>query len=270
MFHIPLYFYATHVFLDRYGKVSDARVSNEKVVTSTGVQPVAETSFTMNIQTVGSPSSMVRVEHNFVPPDPFISSNPGIRLSDYRYWKVDGFFNQGFLTKGLFIFDGTTSASTGYLDNTLITGVEDSLVLLYRQGPGYDWTVPSYSINFASNPNDKRGSLQIDTLMKGEYTLGYYDYTVGVNHFENMESKQMTVAPNPSSNIFTFTLPSKISSHSGLLIYDMGGRKVFEIPVGPNQNQIEWDSKSNNTGIYHAVLMEEGRRTAVKKIMLIR
>jgi hypothetical protein len=270
MFHIPLYFYASHVFLDRYGKVSDARVSNEKVVTAAGVQPVAETSFTLNVQSVGSPSSMVRVEHNFVPPDPFISSNPGIRLSDYRYWKIDGFFNSGFLTKGLFIFDGTTSASTGYLDNNLITGSEDSLVLLYRQGPGYDWTVANYSINFASNPNDKRGSLQTDSLMKGEYTLGYYDYTVGLNQLETGDVKSIRAVPNPSSDIFVFTLPSGISQHSGLVIYDMGGRKVFEAPAGPKQNQIEWNSVSNRAGIYYAVLLEEGKRTASVKVMVAR
>jgi aminopeptidase N len=270
MFHIPIYFYATHVFLDRYGNVSDARVSNEKVITATGVQPVAETSFTLNVQSVGSPSSMVRVEHNFVPPDPFISSNPGIRLSDYRYWKIDGFFNPGFLTKGLFIFDGTTSASTGYLDNNLITGVEDSLVLLYRQGPGYEWIIPSYTINFASNPNDKRGSLQIDSLLAGEYTLGYFDFTVGVNQLEQLDSEKINVVPNPSSDRFTFFLPAGIKENSTLIVFDTGGRKIYETQLSSKQTQSVWDASNAEAGMYHAVLNEEGKRVAAIKLMVVR
>lgn len=270
MFHIPLYFYATHVFLDRYGNVSDARVSNEKTVTATGVQPVAETSFTLNVQSVGSPSSLVRVEHNFVPPDPFISSNPGIRLSDYRYWKVDGFFNQGFLAKGLFIFDGTTNASTGYLDNNLITGVEDSLVLLYRPGPGYDWTIPAYSINFASNPNDKRGSLQIDSLMKGEYTLGYFDYTVGLNHIESIDAKNIVAAPNPSGDQIEFFIRKKISSNSGLIVFDSGGRKVFDSFIPSGTDTVRWDCSGQTAGFYYAVLMEDGKKTAAVKVAVSR
>ena len=143
-------------------------------------------------------------------------------------------------------------------------------MLLYRQGPGYEWTIPAYSINFASNPNDKRGSLQIDSLMKGEYTLGYYDYSVGLNQVDKNDSKNIFVIPNPSSDIFTFTFPAGISQPSALVIYDMGGRKVFEAPVGIKQIQVEWNSTTNRTGIYYAVLMEEGRRTASVKVMVAR
>lgn len=269
MFHIPLFMVPEMTILDRYGKVSDARVSNEKIITVTGSQVVAETNLTLNVQTVGLPGSLVRIEHNFVPPDPFLSSNPGIRLSDYRYWKVDGIFKSGMHTKAFFIYDGSTSGSTGYLDNTLISGTEDSLVILYRPGAGYDWTpVSNYTININTNPNDKRGTITVDTLKKGEYTLGYFDYTVGITEAIMAPANVLTVAPNPSGDQFVFTLPKELKNHSGLVIYDLGGRKIFETPIETGADTLIWNCSQQKPGTYLATLIEEGIITAVVKIVV--
>jgi aminopeptidase N len=269
MFHVPLYFYATNVFLDRYGKVSDARVSNEKIITATGNQTINETGVTLNVQSLSTPSSLLRIEHNFVPPDPFIASNPGIRLSDYRYWKVDGIFQPGFVTKCNFVYDGSTSASTGYLDNTFITGSEDSLVILYRQGPGYDWTVVnSFTRNTGVNLNDKRGSITVDTLMIGEYSLGFYDYTVGIPDSCPINNVNMNVSPNPSKEIFNFTFSKGVQSESQLVVLDMGGRIVYTSVLTPGSTTAIWNNQRCAPGFYYAVLLENGiRKEGVKLVV---
>ena len=267
VFHVPLYFNASMITLDRYGKVCDARVSNEKTVTNTGTQPVAETSFSMNVQSVGSPNSLVRVEHHFVPPDPFLTTNPGIRLSNYRHWRIDGFFNPGFAAKGIFIFDGSVSASTGYLDNTFITGTEDSLVMLYRPGAGYDWTVVNgFTINVASNPNDRRGSITVDTLKKGQYTLGYYDYLVGTYNPATPSKNLLLANPNPSSDTFRFECGT-LKADAILMVFDMGGRLVCEKPWPKETDQIMWDASQMPAGAYQAVITIKGKRIASTKIV---
>jgi hypothetical protein len=268
MFHIPIYFAAQTVFLDRYGKVSDARVSNEKTIITTGNQAIAETGVSLNVQSVGTPSSLVRVEHNFVPPDPFINSNPGIRLSDYRYWKVDGIFNPGFLTKATFTYNGSTSASAGYLDNTFITGTEDSLTILYRSGAGYNWTVVnSFTKNTGANLLDKAGTITIDTLLIGEYTLGYIDYSVGINEIHNGHLGLLSVTPNPSDNVFNFKF-DKLKTKSELVIYDMGGRKLFNVFLGVGDTNASWASEKYAVGVYYAVMFEDGNPIAHTKMVL--
>ncbi|MFM7078216.1 MAG: T9SS type A sorting domain-containing protein, partial [Bacteroidota bacterium] len=259
MFHIPIYFSASMITLDRYGKISDARVGNEKTVTNTGTQPVAETSFSMNVSNVGIPNARVRIEHHLVPPDPFMNSNPGIRLSDNRFWRVDGFFTNGFAAKGIFVFDGSVSASTGYLDNTFITGTEDSLTILYRPGPGYEWQlVNGFTVNIASNANDRRGSIAVDTLKKGEYAMGYYDYLVSTENIPAAASNMIQVAPNPSKDTFEIIRSKSLNNKATAVIYDNGGRKVYDCIMGVGEDRFTWDASEFPAGIYHLVLQHDG------------
>jgi aminopeptidase N len=70
-------------------------------------------------------SSLVRVEHHWVAPDASKNNIPGLHLSDYRYWNVDGIFANDFQASGTINYDGTTNLASGYLDNTFITNSED-------------------------------------------------------------------------------------------------------------------------------------------------
>src|SRR5258706_1329417 len=137
VFHIALVGAFDFIALDRNEKISDAISDYERAITSTGSVLFPETNVTLIVQSVGTSSPFVRMEHNWVKPDDFILPNPGIRLSDYHYWKVDGRLDSTFISAANFIYDGRTPAvssslNSGYIDNTLITATEDSLVLLYR------------------------------------------------------------------------------------------------------------------------------------------
>jgi hypothetical protein len=271
MFHIPLYYAPTWIVLDRWGKVSDARVANEKLITNTGSQLIAETNVTLNVQTVGSPQSLVRIEHHFVAPDPFLGSNPGIRLSDYHYWKVDGMIQPGFLSKGTFVYDGSVSVTTGYLDNTLITGSEDSLVLLYRPGPGYEWNVvTTFTRNTGPNVNDKKGSITVDTLITGEYTLGYIDYSVGENELIENNSSSIRISPNPSKDIFTITLSERTKADDRILIIDSGGRTAHHIDINENSTEVFWNCNWKGPGIYYLVWSRGTKKLGAAKMMIAR
>ncbi len=269
MFHMAIYFAPLWTTLDRREHVSDAIASNEKTIISTGINPFPETNVTLNVQTLDTGTTIVRVDHDFVAPDPFLFSNPGIKVSDYHYWTIEGIFPPAFLTKATFLYNGTASGTAGFLDNTLIAGTEDSVVMLYRKGAGYNWEiVNSYTLNTGANVNDKAGSIQVDTLLMGEYCIGYLDHTVGMNEINNSIESSFSISPNPSNEKFTiiFSKPSK--QLQKIIIFDMGGRSVFQTEINSGQEKYIWDARKFNSGIYNVVLFEKGKRVEAKKVIL--
>jgi aminopeptidase N len=276
MFHIPLVGIFNWVALDRDEKISDAIVDNEINIIALGTNVIPETNVSLNVLNLGTGINPVRVENNYVLPDGFKQSNPGIRLSDYHYWKVDGIFSNGFLSKATFSYDGSTNnATTGYLDNTLITGVEDSLVILYRQGTWDDWQLVNGSTLNIFAPNDKRGQIIIDTLKIGEYVLGYYDYTVSTTEIPTSKKYYFTVQPNPASSVFNFhfdiskwTPSEKKSGSAELKIFDTRGITVLDTVLQSKQTLFTWNAGNNSKGIYFAMLTVNGEKVALQKIIL--
>ncbi len=250
MFHIPLLMAnATWIALDRGEKISDAISDYEKIITTTGLQIMKETNTTLNVQSVGASPSTVRIEHHWVQPDGFKGSNPGIRLSDYHYWQAEGIFNPGFVSKISFQYDGSTNGLTGYIDNTLITGREDSLVLLYRENTAGDWQIISASQSMGS-PLDKRGSFSVDTLKKGEYVLGYRDFTVNNEQLNNMQNFNLNIVPNPAKNHITLTLNLEPGDSGIAQIIDIKGREVDRIKVQSGQSEYVIQTSKWKNGEY--------------------
>jgi len=269
MLHVANYFLADWISVDRYEKISDAISSNEKIISTTGIQPIPETNVTLNVQATGVSSSLVRIEHNFVTPDGFKVSNPGIRLSDYHYWKVDGLFENGFLTKATFVYDGSTSGTTGYLDNDLITGTEDSLVILYREGTWDDWEiVNSYTLNSGASLLDKRGSFTVDTLTRGEYVFGIYDYTVGVIEFDEQTSNGINIAPNPSASKFTINFNGKKFIDADIYLFDAGGRILFKEHLNNPYESLIWNGEKDAPGTYFVAAFKNGKRIGWGQMLL--
>lgn len=268
MFHIPLIGVFNWIALDRSEKISDANVDFEKTIIATGTNVMTETNVTLNVLNLGTGTNTIRVENNYVLPDGFKQSNPGIRLSDYHYWKVDGNFSQGFLSKATFYYEGSISATTGYLDNSLITGVEDSLVLLYRQGTWDDWHLINGDSLLIFAPIDKRGQIIIDTLKVGEYVLGYYDHSVNTSTISTAKNSSFTVQPNPSSSVFNFYFDLKKSNTAVLKIFDARGTTVLDTVLKPNQTNFTWNAEKFSKGIYYGTLSVNGEKIALQKIIL--
>jgi hypothetical protein len=267
VFHIPLVGIFTWIALDRGEKISDAIVDNEKIITTTGSQVISETNVTLNVSNAGS-GTTVRVENNYVLPDGFKQSNPGIRLSDYHYWRVDGIFSPGFSSSAFFYFDGSTSTVSGYLDNNLISSTEDSLVILYRQNTADDWSIVNgYTLVTGANHLDKRGSFSVDTLKKGEYVLGYYDYTVGVSDLVNPDNSFFNVHPNPSSSVFNFTFDLKKTENAALKIFDARGTVVLDTVLNKNQTFFSWNAEKYSKGTYFVSLFLNRKNAGSQKIV---
>jgi hypothetical protein len=72
---------------------------------------------------------------------------------------------------------------------------EDSLVVLYRSSPKYDWEIlTDVTQNFQGPITDKKGAFIINHLAKGEYTFGIWDH----NRVDSIFPPQNDYLPYPA------------------------------------------------------------------------
>jgi hypothetical protein len=250
--------------------MGDAISDFEKKLFSTGTNSFPETYSNVNVIVTGGDTSIVRAELHWVRPDPFKNSSTGagIRLSDYRYWKFDGIFKPGFLAKATLNYNGSTNTTNGYLDNNLITGTEDSLVLFYRSGAKDDWQLVNGYTLTTGNKFDKVGSMTIDTLKRGEYVMGYRDFTTGFSDPTFPKSPNLQIWPNPSSGIVNFKSTGKENLTYTLEIFNTEGQNVFNTSIKSNQ-EFSWTPLKNQRGSFIARIKAENNISTSKSFQII-
>jgi aminopeptidase N len=164
LFHLP--FPPVCAILDLDEKVSSATTSYYATLKTTGITNFPNLFFALDVQNV-SDSAFVRVEYNWVAPDPLKKPSKDIyRISPNGYWKIDGILPASLSASGKFQYN----RNTGAFDNTLLPTAAsvDSLLLLYRSNTADEWHIIKHTIKGTSSS----GYLSTQTLQKGEYTLG--------------------------------------------------------------------------------------------------
>lgn len=268
VFHIPLLGVYDFIAIDRNEKISDAITDYEKSISTTGTHYFPETNATINVLNTGGTTSMVRIEHNWVRPDVFKQTHPGIKLSDYHYWKVDGVLAPNFLSKATFDFNGSNT-SQGHIDNTFITNVEDSLIMYYRAKVADEWQlVNGFTINVGGSHIDKVGNIVIDTLKKGEYTFGIYDYVTNVSENSSNTVRYLFVSPNPSTDTFNISINLNGARKARLRITDANGRLIEENKISDDQTIYQWQAKSQKSGTYFVSMVLDSK--VVQTLKMIR
>lgn len=257
-------FVPDYAFLDYNEKVSDAVTDYNLIVKSNGNYDIANTLCLLEVSSI-SDSALVRIEHNWVAPDPMKIPDAGIkRLSDYRYWKIDGIFPQNFVSKCRFRYNRTTSPASGNLDNTLMpySSSSDSLLLLYRPDPAHDWAIAP----FKKIGSSSAGYLLADTLKRGEYTLAVgapYYYNVDSH---NPETSLLKVYPNPSGNIFIIEF--SVAEKSSLKFFDASGNEIDEIKLKPGQDSVTWNPSWLKHGVYFVKLCNNKNKILDQKKLI--
>jgi len=264
-FTVP--FIPDFAMMDFHERISDATTDTYKVIKTTGNYEMPLSFIRVDVSGIND-SALVRVEHNWVAPDPLKAANPDIlRLSDYHYWKVDGIFPDHFVSKGRFKYNRNISASVGGIDNILLPALHssDSLLLLYRPDAASDWSIT----HFSRNGGTTLGYLIVDTLRKGEYTLAVgtpYYANIGDNNPKNI----LNVFPNPSNNSFTFTFD--ITEKASIIISDVSGNEVGMIGIDSHENKAVWNAGNLAPGSYYARLVTaKGKiKSGENKLILIK
>jgi aminopeptidase N len=237
------------VFCDLYEKTCDATTDYAQVVKEPGEPDFPETYFGLEVQSI-TDSAFVRVVHNWAPPDPMKNPIQGLTISDYRYWKIDGIFPEGFEATGRFWYN-----KNGYLDDGIIQSQEDSVVLVYRANTSDDW----HFINYTQVGIWSIGNFYVDNLQPGQYCIAVTDDTfVGINETKPVSLPQLKVYPNPSSSTFKIETPE-----SGILkFYDINGKTVDTVKVENSGQTIKWKPDNLPPGTYF-VRMLSGQNKAL-------
>ena len=145
--------------------------------------------------------------------------------------------------------------------------LEDSIVLMYRSGAADDWYLYPYFTKTMGTLPDKFGTISIDSLKQGEYTIGRIDHTVGIKE-TNLQNDLIKIYPNPSSSEFTVDLTGiSNTSEITLEVYDISGKEIFSQKYS-NTKIIKVDDHKWSAGTY--ILNVRGRDGIVgrKKVVV--
>ncbi|MBN1339643.1 MAG: M1 family metallopeptidase [Bacteroidales bacterium] len=247
------------VLCDAHALLCDATTDYSHVIKEAGNYDYHETFFDLIADAVGD-SAFVRVEHNWVPPDPPASPVQGLTISNYRYWKVDGIFPQDFSATGKFWYN-----KNGFLDDSLLVNEEDSVVILYRTGPGKNWQF----IDFEKVGIWSIGNLFVE-LQKGEYVIGVCDDTfVGESEKTAASEKAVLFFPNPTGGaVYIQNLTGK---NLFIDFYEVSGALVGQLKLSKESRNLQWEPAAGSSGAYFARITDENNDTLeIEKIMFIR
>jgi hypothetical protein len=145
-------------------KISDATSHEVKTIKAAGNVSYIIGKVFLQVQNPGADSSLLRVIHNYVKPDP-IKNNPiGHKLSDQHFWRVEGILSPGFVSKIRFNYDGTKTVGGNYsYMETLLTVINsDSVNLFYRQNAYDDWKLLNAVTKYSSGP--KTGNIRLEIM----------------------------------------------------------------------------------------------------------
>ncbi|TNE55519.1 MAG: hypothetical protein EP344_13315 [Bacteroidetes bacterium] len=195
---VPYWFFPVRVWVNTRQRLTLARAEKEILVTETKNYNFAPAKLTLNVTALPADSALIRVEHHYVMPDTAGIANPQqFRLSN-RYWTVDAL--QPFEGEASIIYDGKGQLDQLDAELFALTGPkEDSIVLLYRPGPGHPWLEhPNYTKNTVGSAQDRFGILRALQVLPGQYAIGKGTSTVSAN---GPRRKRMSaaVSPNPAT-----------------------------------------------------------------------
>jgi aminopeptidase N len=207
-------------YLNRDELISHAVTANYATYNTTGTKNLSHSNLMLQIQNIAD-SAFVVVEHNWAAPDPVIDWESGKLISSQRYWRIDGIWNAGFNTNATFRYSGQLTGGNAYLDHLLITGAEDSIILLYRPNRSVDWAeFPTYTKTMG-NTTDKTGTLNATNVQKGEYAIALKGVNLALN--ELAKENEVILYPNPATHLVSV---ETTLSTDRIVISDLLGRLV--------------------------------------------
>jgi aminopeptidase N len=243
------------VIPDLNEKQCDAITDMAMTIKEPGSVSFVNTFFELEVEAI-TDSAFVWAGHQWAPPDPLQNPIQGLTISDYRYWIIDGIFPEGFDATGVFWYN-----RNAHLDNGIINSETDSVVIMYRPSPAYDWQF----IDFTKVGLWSIGKLFIENLQKGEYTIAVCDDTFVGTKKQKAESSGFRVSPNPSGSEFHIE-----TKHAGALyFYDSTGRTVGMETVDKNQKSVTWQPEHLPAGTYFVrYTSEDNQPVGVERLIL--
>lgn len=260
------------IAVDVEEKISDAITDEKKTIKTTGSHNFALARCSLTVSAIVD-SAYVRIEHNYVAPDPIQNNVNNYRLSTERYWNIDGILPSTFVSKARFTYDGRTASTVGptqWLDNLLTPVNGDSIILLYRRDAADDWhEYPYYTkFVFGSPTTSKYGYVDVDSLKLGQYAFanGVSQVLIGVNELPS-PSPEISAYPNPAGDNLTIDWTSENTEPVLVNVYDADGKIMFSQTMTGAEAKLETARWVD--GFYFVEVLQAGKLLGRKQVMIL-
>lgn len=223
----------------------------------------------LDVNNTSTDSVLVRVEHHWAPVDGTFGAPKGVVLSRQRYWSVNGIWGDDVSLSGELTYSGLQSNSLkfGYLDDELIRITEDSLVLLYRADASKAWELATDYTKNTGSLFDKRGTIQISDLKKGQYCLAMYDSDLAGGEELEAPSYSFTLFPNPAKEVINVAFEREHSCCT-LEVTNLQGHVVYTEEMSQRTKKKVIDISQLTPGIYFLGVVTENLAYDVKRFVV--
>lgn len=253
--------------LDPDDKISDATTTDQVTITSEEQNLTHGMMKKVRLEMSDKDSVQLWVTHHWAPADGSYGKPLGAQLSKERYWEIQGFWNENTQLATQLIYSGlkSTAPDYGFLDANLIRSTEDSLVLLYRPNARSAWSeAQDYTKNMGSL-FDKRGTIDISNLRKGQYCLAMYD--AGLLQASNLDKRPaFKLFPNPASQEINVELSSP--KEGVLEITNMQGQVIHSYPMNGSQLKHKIDISFLASGVYLVGISIQNQAYDVRRFVI--
>lgn len=245
MLEVP--FEPTAVFIDPEERMCDATTDSYKIIKESGNYSFPETYCSIKVNDI-TDSAFLQVVHNWAAPDSMFDPLPGLSLSPYRYWTIEGILPENFDATAKLMYN-----RFDYLDNDLIESEQDSVVILYRPDAREEWQ----EIEHVREGIWSVGYIYVDAV-PGQYTLAVWD-TQYVGKKENDPEKPdvIRIFPNPVSDILN--IRTNLETEAKIEIFSSQGAMLDVIPVNAGEFFCEYKTAGLRSGTYHLLLVQNGK-----------
>lgn len=224
--NVTIPFSPTLTILNEDNRLNQARTDNQIVAKIPTTISSLNSLSLVKLFTVNSisDSALLQFEHHWVAPDSVKNNVNNYRISTSRYWSIDGIIPTNFSSSVRLDFDGR--ASQGFLDFDLVPVNGDSLILLYRENPKFDWQEFPYYTKTTISQSLAYGWVTIDSLLLGEYTFANSASALGTE--EKLKTvNDFKIYPNPADSFIQIE-NTKTSNKAEVTIYDVNGKMIYE------------------------------------------
>ncbi|MDX2174072.1 MAG: M1 family aminopeptidase [Bacteroidota bacterium] len=266
-FTVNIPYYSPYCALNYDHKIGDATSSDSKTIKTIGSNFYTLGKAQIKVTNKGTDSSLIRIVHNYVKPDPFKNNPLNNKLSNQHFWNVEGILTPGFISKIRFNFDGNKTVGTtyGYLDTLLCQVNSDSICLFYRANAADDWKIVKPFNKIINTPRE--GFIEIDTLKLGEYAFGNSVDTAVVGLHENTINKvSANLYPNPTKQKCTIEFDKQPETAYKICIYNNEGKLVFKEKTKEKNVYIDISELAN--GIYLLNVLKKNEIVFTQKLIV--
>ncbi len=217
-------------FINEAHRLNLAQWTNNKVVTTTGNVGLDRTEFQINVLNLPD-SALLFATHYWVAADPFADNSFGARVSPNHYWRVGGVLPDGFKARANVNWNK-------FHDESLVSVTEDSLILVYRPDPSFDWREYPHYAKINLIPTDMAGFFRIDSLLPGDYAFANGDIPL-VSSKEPKQLLDVQLFPNPAQEQLHISAQLDQAAHWQLSLYDIHGKQIDQYAGGFGKERIE-------------------------------